>query len=78
MWPLFVCAQIYFVQNSTRSWIIGRLNKIGAEMGVQQAKVMAKILLQRAEVTEVLMEDNELDDEYTRNREESSSLDRQD
>jgi hypothetical protein len=64
MWPLYVCAQIYFVPDSTRAWIIDRLNKIGTEMGVQQAKVMAKILLQRTEVTEVLVEDNELGDEY--------------
>jgi hypothetical protein len=73
MWPLYVCAQISFVPSSTRAWIIGRLNKIGAEMGVQQAKVMTKILLQRTEVTEVLVEDNELDDEYATTEERGSS-----
>lgn len=74
MWPLYVCAQIYFVSNSTRAWIIGRLNNIGAEMGVQQAKVMAKILLQRTEVTEVLVEGNELDDEYAATEERVAVL----
>jgi len=74
MWPLYVCAQVNFVPNSTRAWIIGRLNKIGAELGVQQAKVMAKILLQRTEVTEVLAEDNELDDEYAATEERGAVL----
>jgi hypothetical protein len=74
MWPLYVCGQIYFVQNSTRAWIIDRLNKIGAEMGVQQAKVMAKILLQRTEVTEVLVEENGLDDQYTATEEKAAVL----
>ena len=74
MWPLYACAQVYFVPNSTRAWIIGRLNKIGAEMGIQQAKVMAKILLQRTEITEVLAEDNELDDEYAATEESIAVL----
>ena len=58
MWPLYVAAQISFVRSSTRAWIIGRLNKIGAEMGVQQATVMAKFLLQRKEVTDVLVDES--------------------
>lgn len=74
MWPLYVCAQIYFVQDSTRTWIIGRLNKIGADMGVQQAKVMAKILLQRTEVTDVIVEENELDDGYAATEERVAVL----
>jgi hypothetical protein len=74
MWPLYVCAQIYFVQDSTRTWIIGRLNKIGADMGIQQAKVIAKILLQRTEVTEVLVEENELDGEYAATEERATVL----
>jgi hypothetical protein len=74
MWPLYVCAQINFVQDPIRTWIIGRLNKIGADMGVQQAKVMAKILLQRTEVTDVLEEEDELDDKYAATEERAAVL----
>jgi hypothetical protein len=74
MWPLYVCAQVYFVQDPIRTWIIGRLNKIGADMGVQQAKVMAKILLRRTEVTDVLVEENELDGEYSAIEERTAVL----
>jgi hypothetical protein len=74
MWPLYVCAQINFVQDPIRTWIIGRLNKIGADMGVQQAKVMAKILLQRTEVTDVLEEEDDLDDKYAATEERAAVL----
>lgn len=65
MWPLYVAAQISFVRNATRTWIIGRLEKIGAEMGVQQAAVLVKFLLQHKEVTDLLVEDNDADDDNT-------------
>jgi hypothetical protein len=62
MWPLYVAAQISFVPNSTRAWIIGQLSKIGSDMGVQQATIMVKFLLQRTEITDVLAEENDTGD----------------
>jgi hypothetical protein len=58
MWSLFVAGEADCVRNSTPTWIIGRLNKIGTEMGVKQANTMAKLLLLRKEVTDVFVEDN--------------------
>lgn len=63
MWALYVCAQIYFVRSSTRAWIIGRLNKIGVEMGVQQANILAKFLLERKEITDAVVQDDDRYDE---------------
>jgi hypothetical protein len=74
MWPLYVSAEISFVRNSTREWIIGRLNKIGGEMGVQQANTMVGFLLQRKEVTDVLMEDNDANGEYATTEEREAVL----
>ena len=62
IWPLYVAGQISFIRNSTRAWIIGRLDKIGAEMGVHQATVMARFLLQRKEVTDVFVDEDDEDD----------------
>lgn len=36
IWPIYVAAQIPFVSPLTRAWTIGRLNKIGTEMGVRK------------------------------------------
>jgi hypothetical protein len=73
MWPLYVAAQISFIPSSTRAWIIGRLNKVGAEMGVRQATILAKFLLQRKEVTDVLVEDNHADDQANADEGERSN-----
>jgi hypothetical protein len=60
LWTLYVCAQISPrtapLRAETRSWIIGRLEKIGAEMGVRQATMLAGILHQQVEVTDILTE----------------------
>ena len=58
LWTLYVCAQISPraapLHDVTRSWIIGRLEKIGAKLGVRQATTLAGLLHQRVEVTELL------------------------
>lgn len=61
LWPLYVSAQISPrsapVQATTRSWIIGRLEKIGAHMGVRQATLLARLLNKEIEVTELLKDE---------------------
>jgi hypothetical protein len=58
LWTLYVSAQISPraapLHDATRSWIIGRLEKIGAEMGVRQATTLAGLLHKKVEVTELL------------------------
>jgi hypothetical protein len=58
LWTLYVAAQISPraapLHDATRSWIIGRLEKIGAEMGVRQATTLAGLLHKKVEVTELL------------------------
>ncbi|RFU25708.1 hypothetical protein B7463_g10636, partial [Scytalidium lignicola] len=58
LWVLYVCAQISPrtapLHDATRSWIIGRLEKIGAEMGVRQATTLAGFLHKQIEVTDLL------------------------
>ena len=58
LWPLYVSAQISPraapLHDGTRTWIIGRLEKIGAEMGVRQATMLAGLLHRKVEVTELL------------------------
>jgi hypothetical protein len=62
LWALYVSAQISPktapVRVATRSWIIGRLEKIGTEMGVRQATTLAMILHQQGEVTDLLKDDS--------------------
>jgi hypothetical protein len=61
LWTLYVSAQISPqtapLPVATRSWITGRLEKIGKEMGVRQATTLAMILHQQGEVTELLTDD---------------------
>jgi hypothetical protein len=61
LWPLYVSAQISPrsapVQATTRSWIIGRLEKIGVHMGVRQATMLARLLNKEIEVTELLKDE---------------------
>jgi hypothetical protein len=58
LWALYVSAQISpraaSVHASTRRWIMGRLEKIGAEMGVRQATTLAGFLRKGVEVTQLL------------------------
>ena len=59
LWPLYLSGQISQrtapLPATTREWIIGRLKKIEIEMGVRQAGMLAGLLRQRIEVTELLM-----------------------
>ena len=56
--PLYVSAQISPqdapMSHVTRGWMIGRLEKIGREMGVTQATMLAGLLRQQVEVTDLL------------------------
>jgi len=58
LWTLYVSAQISPqtapLDDATRIWIIERLEKIGAEMGVRQATTLATLLHGDIEVTELL------------------------
>ncbi|KAF2677626.1 hypothetical protein K458DRAFT_491691 [Lentithecium fluviatile CBS 122367] len=58
LWALYVSAQISprtaSVQDTTRRWITGRLEKIGAELGVCQATTLAGLLREEVEVTQLL------------------------
>jgi hypothetical protein len=58
MWALYVSGQISpraaSLHVSTRRWITGRLETIGAEMGVKQATTLARFLREGVEVTELL------------------------
>jgi hypothetical protein len=60
LWTLYVSAQISPraapLHDATRNWIIGRLEKIGAEMGVRQATMLAGLLQQKLEVTDLLVD----------------------
>lgn len=58
LWPLYVSAQISSLRTApipegTRSWIIGRLEKIGIDLGVRQATMLAGLLYEEIEVTEL-------------------------
>ncbi len=55
LWPLYVSAQISFCPNSTRIYILSRLHFIGTTLGVRQATTLAKILLRRKEVTDLMV-----------------------
>ena len=59
LWPLYLSGQISQrtapLPATTRAWIIGRLEKICKEMGVRQAGMLAGLLRQRIEVTELLV-----------------------
>jgi len=61
IWALYVSAQISPgvapLQDATRRWIIGRLENIGAAMGVCQATMLAGFLRKRVEVMEVLKDE---------------------
>jgi hypothetical protein len=52
LWPLYLSAQISPrsapVHDATRSWIIERLDKIGADIGVLQATMLAGLLIKRS------------------------------
>lgn len=52
LWQLFAAGQINFCPKPTRMWIIGRLQKIGTEMGVRQAMMLAKVLKMQQESME--------------------------
>ncbi|KAK5474409.1 hypothetical protein LTR43_006403 [Exophiala xenobiotica] len=58
LWPLYVAAQISPrtapVLAATRVWIIGRLTKIDTDMGLHQAAMLAGLLYEDIEVTELL------------------------
>lgn len=60
LWPLYLSGQISPrtapLHAATREWIIGRLEKIGEEMGVRQATMLAGLLRKRIEVTELLVD----------------------
>jgi hypothetical protein len=56
IWPLFVAADCDICDNETRLWIMARLQDINTEMRVRQAAVLAKILLEKKEVTDLLIE----------------------
>lgn len=68
LWSLYVSAQISPraapVHATTRSWITGRLEKIGAELGVRQATTLAGFLHQKIEVTELLKDGHEYGERF--------------
>ena len=61
VWPLYVCSQLspkhVYIPNTTRSWMVGRLQTVGAETGVMQATMLAQILLEKQEVTDLLVDE---------------------
>jgi hypothetical protein len=58
LWALYVSAQISSraapIHTRTRKWIVGRLEKIGVEMGVRQATTLAGFLHGGIEITQLL------------------------
>jgi hypothetical protein len=67
LWALYVSAQISPraapVDKATRSWITGRLEKIGVDLGVRQATTLAGFLHKKIEVTQLLNDEfNDGDD----------------
>lgn len=61
LWPLYVSGQISPrsapLDDGTRSWIIGRLESIGTDIGVCQATMLAGILSKHIEVTDLLKDE---------------------
>ncbi len=62
LWPLYVSAQISPrtapVREATRAWLIGRLEQIGAGMGVCQGTMLAGLLSRKIEVTDALKDES--------------------
>lgn len=44
LWPLYICGKMHICPPKTRSWIIGRLYKLGNEFGIAQALLFARFL----------------------------------
>lgn len=66
VWPLYVAGQLDICPTSTRTWILGRLHKIGTEMGVRQAITLEKVLRSGREVLKLMDEtqDDDKDDSW--------------
>jgi hypothetical protein len=60
LWVLYLSGQIspwiVPIPDSTRTWIIRRLEKIGTEMGVRQATTLAFLLREKLEVPEIFID----------------------
>jgi hypothetical protein len=58
LWPLYVSGQISPrtapVPDPTLTWIVGRLDRVDADLGVHQAAMLAELLRRKLEVTEVV------------------------
>jgi len=51
VWPLYLAATMDGVQASTRAWVITRLDKLGHELGIQQAVSLANVLRTKHGIT---------------------------
>ena len=51
LWPLYVAATQDGVKPSTRAWVITRLEKLGHDVGIQQAVSLAQVLKTKQHVT---------------------------
>ena len=56
VWPLFAAGECDSCDNDTRKWILARLKTIAKDMGIGQAAVLAQVLLEKKEVTDLVME----------------------
>lgn len=55
--PLFVAGDSKFCPLQTRAWIIDQLKVLGLKMGIRQALFLADIMLERREITDLLLRD---------------------
>ncbi len=51
VWPLYLAATMDGAQESTRAWVITRLDKLGHELGIQQAVSLANVLKTKQGIT---------------------------
>lgn len=51
VWPLYLAATMDGGLESTRAWVITRLDKLGHEMGIQQAVSLANVLKTKRHIT---------------------------
>ena len=57
-WPLFVAAEPRVIPNYTRTWVMGRLNKIAQDMGIRQATILVDLLKDQKDVQVDEMEES--------------------
>lgn len=51
VWPLYLAATMDGVQESTRAWVITRLDRLGHNLGIQQAVSLANVLKTKHGIT---------------------------